>query len=91
MPGSVPKASDSLSAIGAVKDARPFKRRERVERATRRRLAATVTWTSPRYSRRISPGWAGLYIVIGIFLVKRTILVLAIRLTKVRHCRIIHM
>src|ERR1039458_1188830 len=66
IPGSVPNASESRSAIAAVNDARPFNSRERVDRATRSRLAASPTCTAPRYSRRISPGCAGLYIVIAI-------------------------
>ena len=67
MPGSVPNASDSLSAIAAVNDAIPFSNRESVDRATRSFFAANPTCIVPRYSRRISPGWAGLYIVIAIF------------------------
>jgi len=39
MPGSVPNASASLSAIDAVNDARPFSSRDRVDRATRSRPA----------------------------------------------------
>src|ERR1035438_4653732 len=66
MLGSVPKALDNRSAIAAVNDARPFSSRESVDRATRSFFAATQTCMEPRCSRSNSPGWGGLYIVIGI-------------------------
>ncbi len=53
----------SRRAIAAVKDARPFNRRGCVLRATRSR---SPIWAEPRYACRISPGWAGLCVVIGI-------------------------
>src|SRR5271165_2258361 len=78
MPGSVPKASASRNAIAAVNDARPFSRRESVDRATRSFFAATPTCTPPRYSRRISPGCAWLYIVIPISVLLLSVVILII-------------
>jgi len=58
--GVVPRASDSRSAISAEIPALPFRRRDSATRVTRRCLAASVTDTGPRYSRKTLPGWGGL-------------------------------
>jgi len=51
MPGSVPKASASLSAHGRRKRRPPFSRRESVDRATRSRSAALANLYSTQVFR----------------------------------------
>src|SRR5581483_8234382 len=58
--GLVPRASDSRNAISAEIPALPLRMRDNATRVTPRCLAASVTETSSKYSRRTSPGCGGL-------------------------------
>lgn len=60
--GVVPRASDNLRAISGEIPAAPFSTRERATRVTLRWLAASVTDSAPRYSRKTLPGCGGLCI-----------------------------
>jgi len=62
--GDVPRADESRRDISAVILEWPFKMRERWARVMASREAASVMVISPRYSRRTSPGWAGLKIMV---------------------------
>jgi hypothetical protein len=60
--GLVPRASDRRNAISAEIPELPFSRRDSATRVTCKCLAASVTDTDPRYSRKTLPGWGGLCI-----------------------------